>query len=113
MVPKTKDKKETKKYLHHAPVPDDGDFNMNSSSVKSCSSSMEPMTVRCDVTACWTSVGSGEQTFSPLPDSVSRTTLLKTLVVAAFGTPGRTTTVGSRAERPTTSVIVFFVVWLW
>ena len=68
---------------------------------------MEPMTVRCEVTACWTSVGSGEKIFSPFPDSVSRTTLLKTLVVAAFGTPGRTTTVGSRAERPTTSVIMF------
>ena len=59
------------------------------------------LTVRWEVTACLRSNGSGE--IHSRPFIGSRTTPLKILVVAKFGSPGRTTTVGSRAVLPTMS----------
>ena len=59
------------------------------------------LTVRWEVTACLRSNGSGE--IHSRPFIGSRTTPLKIFVDAAFGTPGRTTTVGNRAVLPTMS----------
>mmetsp|Transcript_21534 Transcript_21534/g.50166 ORF Transcript_21534/g.50166 Transcript_21534/m.50166 type:complete len:334 (-) Transcript_21534:588-1589(-) len=64
----------------------------------SCSARRFATSARVELTACGKCLSTGNATSMPL--SGSRTTPLKQLVVAALGLPGRTMTVGSRADRP-------------